>query len=132
MKTSTARTCFLITKGSSIAAIVVGLLVLGAWLFDVNAPKSVLPGESTTKANTALCFALIGLALWLLCNYIAEDIAAGKPERKLAQAVAEGRSQDELWRLHKDGSRLVELESVFGQGSTFRLVIPDKINGGLA
>lgn len=37
--------------------------------------------------------------------YPAEDIAAGKPERELAQAIAEGRVEDEGWRLRKDGSR---------------------------
>jgi PAS domain S-box-containing protein len=37
--------------------------------------------------------------------YPAEDIVAGKPERELEQAIAEGRVEDEGWRLRKDGSR---------------------------
>jgi PAS domain S-box-containing protein len=37
--------------------------------------------------------------------YPAEDVAAGKPERELEQAIAEGRVEDEGWRLRKDGSR---------------------------
>ncbi|MGH9344030.1 MAG: PAS domain S-box protein [Terriglobia bacterium] len=37
--------------------------------------------------------------------YPAEDIRAGKPERLLRAAAAEGRTQDEGWRLRKDGSR---------------------------
>lgn len=37
--------------------------------------------------------------------YPAEDLAAGKPERELEQAAAEGRVEDEGWRLRKDGSR---------------------------
>jgi len=37
--------------------------------------------------------------------YPAEDIAAGKPERQLQVAAAEGRLEDEGWRLRKDGSR---------------------------
>jgi PAS domain S-box-containing protein len=37
--------------------------------------------------------------------YPAEDVAAGKPARELEQALAEGRVEDEGWRLRKDGSR---------------------------
>ncbi|HEY0578114.1 MAG TPA: PAS domain-containing protein, partial [Pseudonocardia sp.] len=37
--------------------------------------------------------------------YPPEDIAAGKPERELEVAIAEGRLEDEGWRVRKDGSR---------------------------
>lgn len=37
--------------------------------------------------------------------YSAEDIAAGKPQRELAVAAAEGRCEDEGERIRKDGSR---------------------------
>jgi PAS domain S-box-containing protein len=37
--------------------------------------------------------------------YPAEDIAAGKPARELEVAVAEGRLEDEGWRVRKDGTR---------------------------
>jgi PAS domain S-box-containing protein len=37
--------------------------------------------------------------------YPDEDNAAGKPARELAQAVADGRVEDEGWRLRKDGTR---------------------------
>ncbi|MEV4052121.1 PAS domain S-box protein [Amycolatopsis sp. NPDC049688] len=37
--------------------------------------------------------------------YPAEDVAAGKPARELEVAVAQGRLEDEGWRLRKDGSR---------------------------
>lgn len=37
--------------------------------------------------------------------YSPEDIASGKPARLLAQAAAEGRCEDEGWRVRKDGSR---------------------------
>ncbi len=37
--------------------------------------------------------------------YPAEDIAAGKPKRELEIAAAEGRVEDEGWRLRKDGTR---------------------------
>ena len=34
-----------------------------------------------------------------------DDVAAGKPERELATALAEGRFEDESWRVRKDGTR---------------------------
>ncbi len=37
--------------------------------------------------------------------YPPEDIAAGKPDNELAQAVVDGRIEDEGWRLRKDGTR---------------------------
>jgi PAS domain S-box-containing protein len=37
--------------------------------------------------------------------YPLEDITNGKPQRELAQAVQEGRVEDEGWRLRKDGTR---------------------------
>jgi PAS domain S-box-containing protein len=37
--------------------------------------------------------------------YPPEDIAADKPGRELKQAIAEGRLEDEGWRLRKDGTR---------------------------
>ena len=37
--------------------------------------------------------------------YPPEDIAAKKPERELERAVAEGRAEDEGWRIREDGSR---------------------------
>jgi PAS domain S-box-containing protein len=39
------------------------------------------------------------------CFSTEQDIADGKPERQLATAIAEGRAQDEGWRVRKDGSR---------------------------
>ncbi|MFI7675725.1 PAS domain S-box protein [Actinophytocola sp. NPDC049390] len=37
--------------------------------------------------------------------YPPEDVAEGKPQRELREAVAEGRVEDEGWRLRKDGTR---------------------------
>ncbi len=44
-------------------AIVVGAMVLLGWTFDVALLKSVLPNAVAMKANTALCFMLIGSAM---------------------------------------------------------------------
>src|SRR4051812_18888312 len=37
--------------------------------------------------------------------YPAVDLAARKPEKELETAIAEGRVEDEGWRIKKDGSR---------------------------
>jgi PAS domain S-box-containing protein len=39
------------------------------------------------------------------CFYPQEDVAAGKPEMELTAATAQGRVEDEGWRVRKDGSR---------------------------
>lgn len=39
--------------------------------------------------------------------YIPEDVAAGRPAEDLRCARAEGRREEEGWRLHKDGSRFL-------------------------
>ena len=38
--------------------------------------------------------------------YPAEDVARGKPERELEIVAAEGRLEDDGWRVRKDGSRI--------------------------
>ena len=39
------------------------------------------------------------------CFYPAEDVQNGKPERERQTAIAEGRYEEESWRIRKDGSR---------------------------
>jgi len=51
---------------SSLLSIAIGLAGLAGWVFHVPILKSVLPGLVTMKANTAICFVLIGVSLWRL------------------------------------------------------------------
>jgi signal transduction histidine kinase len=48
------------------AVALLGVAVLFGWWLGSPALKSVLPGSPTMKANTALCFVLLGLSLFLL------------------------------------------------------------------
>jgi len=50
---------------AAIVAVVVGAMVLVGWVFDIAVLKSVWPGWVSMKANAAVCFILIGVALLL-------------------------------------------------------------------
>jgi PAS domain S-box-containing protein len=52
-----------IRKALCAGLVLLGLLVLAGWALDIRILTSVLPGLSTMKANTALCFALVGAGL---------------------------------------------------------------------
>jgi PAS domain S-box-containing protein len=55
--------------------------------------------------------------------YPPEDVAADKPGRELRQAVAEGRVEDEGWRLRKDGTRFwanVVITALFDESGRLR------------
>ncbi len=55
--------------------------------------------------------------------YPPEDVAAGKPDRELELAVAEGRLEDEGWRVRKDGSRFwanVVITALFDEAGKLR------------
>ena len=43
-----------------------GLFVLTGWTFHLQRFKTILSDQVAVKANTAVCFVLIGLALWLV------------------------------------------------------------------
>jgi signal transduction histidine kinase len=48
----------------------VGLVVFFGWVFDIEPVLRISPGFATMKANTALAFALSGIALWSLAHNI--------------------------------------------------------------
>ncbi len=71
------------SKYASLIALVVGGLVLSGWIFGVEPLKSVFPGFSTMKANTAIGLVLAGAALWL-----ANDEKQGREKRFILRVCA--------------------------------------------
>jgi len=61
----------------------VGALVLAGWVFGVETLKSVVPGLTSMKVNTAVSFILAGVALFV----VARD-GTGRPLRVAAQACS--------------------------------------------
>jgi len=55
----------LISKIASAIAIVIGGLVLIGWQFNIAIFKTGSGSLTTMKANTAVCFILCGVSLWL-------------------------------------------------------------------
>lgn len=51
---------------AGLTGLIVGLVVLGGWAFDVDTLKGIAFDWPTIKANTAICLALLGGALLLL------------------------------------------------------------------
>ncbi len=54
-----------ISKKASFFVVLIGLVVILGWVFDITALKSIVPGLVSMKANTAICFILGGLSLRL-------------------------------------------------------------------
>jgi len=63
--TNVPKTRFLAQIAGILVALA-GCIVMTGWVLDIPALKSVLPGFVEMKFNTALCFVLSGIALWLL------------------------------------------------------------------
>ncbi|MGA9049723.1 MAG: HD domain-containing phosphohydrolase [Dehalococcoidia bacterium] len=49
-----------------LAVVAIGLIVIAGWAYDLAYLKSISPVYVSMKANAAICFILIGLALWML------------------------------------------------------------------
>lgn len=72
------------SKYSSILAALFGGVVLTGWAFHIAALKVIIAGQVAVKANTAACFILVGLALWL----VVEEKERGRSQRGLSRFLA--------------------------------------------
>jgi PAS domain S-box-containing protein len=61
-----AAQCLAVASAIGIAIALLGVVVLGGWIFDIQAIKSIDPDWATMKANTALGFILSGGALYFV------------------------------------------------------------------
>jgi hypothetical protein len=66
VKDNRLKIYFTVSEAAGVFTAAIGIFVLVGWVFNVPLMKSVLPGLVTMKANTAICFFLIGIALWSL------------------------------------------------------------------
>ncbi len=75
---------------SAVFSIVVGLLTLAGPVFGLPILTTAWPGLVATKANTSLCFVLLGLSLWLQRNAALPSASRAKNlvARLLAGTVA--------------------------------------------
>jgi two-component system, sensor histidine kinase and response regulator len=76
---------------SSVTGLVVmaaGMLVLMGWLTGLRTLTSVIPDYATIKVNTALCFVLAGLSLWLLRHFSAQPGAFHPNQGRFGQVCA--------------------------------------------
>jgi PAS domain S-box-containing protein len=70
------------------AAVFVGAAVLVGWALDIAILTSVAPGYVTMKPNTAICFILSGVSLWLLRSPPGVVPGVDAPHRRAAHIGA--------------------------------------------
>jgi diguanylate cyclase (GGDEF)-like protein len=60
---------------AAVTVSIIGVVVLAGWLLDVPVLRTVLPGWTTMKVNTACMFTVLGAGLW--CATFRASLAAG-------------------------------------------------------
>ena len=84
MSESALALCSRFSKYSAVLTTLFGGVVLMGWAFHIPAFNVIIPGQVAVKANTAACFILIGLALWL----VVEEKERGGYQRGLSRFLA--------------------------------------------
>ena len=67
-----------VIQNVAILTILVGALVLVAWLLDIERLETILPGYSSMKFNTALCFLFSGTYLYIFLNGSRKTVTLSK------------------------------------------------------
>jgi hypothetical protein len=65
------------SRSAAAAAALIGVFGLLGWMFDIPQFKSIHPDLASRKANTAVCFLLAGIALWLLHKHVDRFVGSG-------------------------------------------------------
>jgi hypothetical protein len=85
-----------LSQAAGTAAILLGLLVLAGWTWNVSTLKTVLPGLVSMKVNAAVCFVLAGVSL--LLHAVAQSLALS-PQSTPAPPKKPGAGDGSLPRL---------------------------------
>jgi PAS domain S-box-containing protein len=72
----------------SVLVVAFGVWVLTGWALHIQILKSILPGQVAVKANTAVCFILVGVALWFLRKEQPPVASGWKLAAKIASTIA--------------------------------------------
>lgn len=78
----------LAVRTGGLLTLAVALVVLVSWPLELLALRNLVPGGSTMKPLTALCFGLAGLSLWLLAPRTPRDAPLSSSRRLAAHAAA--------------------------------------------
>jgi PAS domain S-box-containing protein len=62
------------SRYASVLAIAFGAMVLTGWTLHIQRLKGLIPGQVAVKANTAICFILLGTALWLATREVRKRV----------------------------------------------------------
>ena len=71
-----------------VLAVAFGFWVLMGWTLHSQIVKSILRGQVAVKANTAICFVLIGFALWVLKRDPSRAVPGWRVSAKIAAVMA--------------------------------------------
>jgi hypothetical protein len=77
-----------ISSSAGPIAMAVGGLVLVGWMLGIRTLASVFPHYTTMKPNTAFCFVLAGLSLWLLRLPSSQAVEFNPKHGRLGQICA--------------------------------------------
>ncbi len=77
----------LLAKSAGMAAASIGAIVLLGWLVDSATLKSIHPDWVAMKANTAICFLLSGVALWLKAREVTLPSSRGQFVRRILSGL---------------------------------------------
>lgn len=83
-----ARFWLMLAKLAGAVAAAIGISVLLGWMLDNAVLKSIHPDWVAMKANTAICFLLCGMALWLKAGEATLPSSLGQFVRRILSGAS--------------------------------------------